>query len=691
MARPTVLARWRGCAAPLRLRRATLPAVATKLILIHGRNQQGKDPAELKANWLAGLQRGFDRLGLTNPITAEDVIFPFFGDALHELTSEDSLDEAEAVIGDDLEPGVSDAEEATVRLGREVVGEVLDASGVSAETIEAELEAEVEAETLDETDAEEARARGALSWEWVQAGLAILDRLVPGASAASVAYAAGDVAQYLENERIHTEIDAVVAKAFEGCGPDDRIVVVAHSLGSVIAYKLLAHGGLLPDRAIATFVTLGSPLGVTAIREAVSPVVHPGAVENWLNAYDDRDVVALHPLDRRHFAVSPPILDHGAVANPSPNHHKVEGYLEDPVVALTIHEALSTGRLPPVLARRRRVSGDPATVADLATPALVVDAAVFEANCAAMDAVRPGLELRPHVKAFKSTALAKRLAADGHVAFCAATPREIEGMVAAGLTEDLLLANETLDTARLGALADRARITVAVDSDATLDAAIVGGVRSVLIDVNVGLPRCGCPPGDAGRLAERARKAGLEVRGVMGYEGHLMMVKDRARRIEQVEASMAELLAAADAVGGDIISGGGTGTFDTNTWCTEIQAGSYCLMDTDYAKLDLPFDIALEVLATVIAIHPDGLVIADAGLKALGMDHGNPSWAHGTVFFCSDEHVTLAPDEPGAWSVGDLIRLQPAHVDPTVARHQDLWVADGERIVDRWPVDLRHW
>ncbi len=673
---------------PRRLRRATLPPVATKLIFIHGRNQQGQDPVELRSHWLAGLQRGFDRLGLTNPLAPEDVIFPFFGDALHELTREDSLDEAETVIGDDVaaDPGDED-EEATVRFGRDVVGEVLDASGVSAETIEAEIDPE----TIDEDESPGARVGGALTWEWVQTGLAILDRLVPGASAASVAYTAGDVAQYLKNERVHTEIDAVVAAAFDECTLADRVVVVAHSLGSVIGYKLLAHGGLLPDRSIAAFVTLGSPLGVTAIRNAVSPLVHPGAVDSWLNAYDPRDVVALYPLDHRHFAVSPPILDHGAVDNRSPNHHRVEGYLEDPVVALTIHEALTTGRLPPVLARRRRVPGDPATVADLSTPALVVESAVFDANCAAMDAVRPGLELRPHVKAFKSTAVAKRLAADGHRAFCAATPREIEGMVAAGLTEDLLLANETLDTGRLGALADKARITVAVDSDATLDAAIVGGVRSVLIDVNVGLPRCGCPPGDAGRLADRARAAGLEVRGVMGYEGHLMMVSDRARRIEQVEASMAELLVAAEAVGGDIISGGGTGTFDTNTWCTEIQAGSYCLMDTDYAKLDLPFGIALEVLATVISVTADGLVIADAGLKALGMDHGDPSWAHGTVFFCSDEHVTLVPDESGAWSVGDLIRLQPAHVDPTVARHQDLWLADGDQIVDRWPIDLRHW
>jgi D-threonine aldolase len=336
-------------------------------------------------------------------------------------------------------------------------------------------------------------------------------------------------------------------------------------------------------------------------------------------------------------------------------------------------------------------SAEPSTIHDLPTPALVIEQSVFDANCAAMDAVLPGTRLRPHVKAFKTTSLARRLADDGHTSFCCATPREIEGMVAAGLTDDLLLANESLDVARLGALADAANITVAVDSDATLDAAIAGGIRSVMIDVEVGLPRCGCDPADAGRLADRSRGAGLEVRGVMGYEGHLMMIGDRFERSDKVETAMSLLLAANDDVGADIVSGGGTGTFDTNTWCTEIQAGSYTLLDTDYAKLDLPFEIALNVLATVISVSSKGWIIADAGLKSMAMDHGNPSWEHGEVFFMSDEHVTLLPTDLARWTVGDRVRLLPAHVDPTIAKHEQMWLINGDDVVDRWPVDLRHW
>ena len=111
-------------------------------------------------------------------------------------------------------------------------------------------------------------------------------------------------------------------------------------------------------------------------------------------------------------------------------------------------------------------------VRDLPTPALVVDRTAFEANLATMAAARPGAQLRPHVKAHKCSALARRQDAIGHHGFTAATPREIVGLASAGLGADLLLANETVDAHRLRAMADcDARVTVAVDSDATIAAA----------------------------------------------------------------------------------------------------------------------------------------------------------------------------------------------------------------------------
>jgi D-serine deaminase-like pyridoxal phosphate-dependent protein len=151
---------------------------------------------------------------------------------------------------------------------------------------------------------------------------------------------------------------------------------------------------------------------------------------------------------------------------------------------------------------------------------------------------------------------------------------------------------------------------------------------------------------------------------------------------------MALLLQAHADVGGELVSAGGTGTYDINTWATEIQAGSYALMDTAYAKLDLPFRHALTVLATVISVSPKWAV-ADCGLKALGMDHGNPTTDAGDVWFCSDEHLTFAPSSP--LSVGDHIRVLPAHVDPTIALHEAMYVVDGDDVVEKWPVDLRGW
>ena len=330
-------------------------------------------------------------------------------------------------------------------------------------------------------------------------------------------------------------------------------------------------------------------------------------------------------------------------------------------------------------------------VGDLTTPALLVDRAAFEHNVATMATARPGPALRPHVKAFKSTALAAELAAAGHRTFCAATVREIEGMAAAGLGEDLLLANEVLATERLGALvtAGTARVTVAVDSQATIHAAARGGVREVLIDVDNGF-RCGCEPEAAGDLADLARRLGLEVRGVMGYEGHVVLNPDREERVRLLETAMDRLRRAHDDVGGEVVSGGGTGTYDLNTTVTEVQAGSYTLMDTAYAALGLPFRQALVLWTTVISVN-DRVAICDGGLKSLGMDHGDPAIEGAEVFYCSDEHIVFVPDPDRPVRVGDRVPVLPAHVDPTVALHERLHVVDGEDVLESWPVDLRGW
>ena len=371
------------------------------------------------------------------------------------------------------------------------------------------------------------------------------------------------------------------------------------------------------------------------------------------------------------------------------------------------------------------MTGDLVTLGDLPTPALVVDSGAFQDNLDTMARARPGASLRPHVKAHKCTSLAARQVAAGHHTFTCATPREAVGMIDAGVGHEILLANETLDVSRLHSLSEAQRrsgitVIVAVDSVETLDAAAAAGITDVLVDVNVGLPRCGCAPRDARTLTESALSRDLVVRGVMGYEGHLMALPDRETQRAKVLESMTVLVDTFDevleAVGHDercsIVSAGGTGTFDLYdpshpvlSRVNEVQAGSYALMDTHYGALDLPFRQALFVVGTVISrtkdpSRPDSPVswsVIDVGLKSLGMDHGDPSVDGASVWFCSDEHTTLSFGDGPAPGLGSRVLVRPAHVDPTVAMHENMYLVDDvtlgpdTRVLDTWPVDLRGW
>jgi D-serine deaminase-like pyridoxal phosphate-dependent protein len=179
----------------------------------------------------------------------------------------------------------------------------------------------------------------------------------------------------------------------------------------------------------------------------------------------------------------------------------------------------------------------------------------------------------------------------------------------------------------------------------------------------------------------------------MGYEGHLMMLTDRQKKQDKVHEAMKLLKQAHNDVGGDIMSAGGTGTYDmfAGTAVNEVQAGSYALMDSQYAQLQHPFAQSLWILGTVISLNASWVVI-DVGLKSLGMDHGNPTIDGYSVWFCSDEHTTIAPAEGTPTpKVGDRIRVTPAHVDPTMAMHSHAYVIDNDTIVDEWAIDLRGW
>jgi D-serine deaminase-like pyridoxal phosphate-dependent protein len=118
-------------------------------------------------------------------------------------------------------------------------------------------------------------------------------------------------------------------------------------------------------------------------------------------------------------------------------------------------------------------------------------------------------------------------------------------------------------------------------------------------------------------------------------------------------------------------------------------------MDGDYARLDLPFREGLVLLTTVVSVSARGHAVLDGGLKALAMDSGGPALVGGgDVQFCSDEHTTVVG---GSWTVGDRAGLRPAHIDPTIAKHEVMHLVDDAaaggdaEVLGSWSVDLRGW
>ncbi len=350
---------------------------------------------------------------------------------------------------------------------------------------------------------------------------------------------------------------------------------------------------------------------------------------------------------------------------------------------------------------------------EVPTPALIVDLLAMERNIRRMAdffAGRP-CKLRPHFKAHKTSAIARRqLAAGSCTGLTVATVGEAEVVVAEGVTDDVLIANEVLGpgkAARVAKLARQIDIKVAVDSGETLDdiaaAARAEGVEvGVLVDVNVGLPRCGIAYGEpALALAKRAHATGgVRLRGLMGYEGHVVGLDDRAEREARAAKAMQRLLETMRLVREaglpcEIVSAGGTGTYDITgkmEGITEIQVGSYVLMDTAYAKLDIPFQQAFSILSTVLSRPRAEQCATDAGLKACAVDHGNPSVKGidgANVLFLSDEHASIALPPESALRPGDRIELWPSHIDPTINLHDVLFAVDGDEVIEVWPVAAR--
>src|SRR6266699_2587107 len=347
---------------------------------------------------------------------------------------------------------------------------------------------------------------------------------------------------------------------------------------------------------------------------------------------------------------------------------------------------------------------------DLTTPALILDLDIARRNIANMAGYMRTVpaKLRPHVKVHKSPELARmQMEAGESIGMTTATIWEAVVMARGGI-DDILIANEVVGAEKIHALAElgrSTRMTVAIDDtrnaeDLSAAALKAGSTLGVLIDLDVGMERCGVrTKEEALHLVQHVSKLrGLRFEGMMGYEGHCMLEPDPDLRMRKAHAAMDKLIETVDFLTqagfeSKIISGGGTGTYNitgAHPRVTELQAGSYVVMDVFHAQLVPGFPVALTVLGTVIS-RQGNRVVLDSGRKAIGSELGLPRLKDvpATTASIAEEHL-LVDVEPGyPLKVGDRVEVVSGYGPTTVNLHDVYYVVENDVVTDVWTVRTR--
>ncbi|MCU0593058.1 MAG: DSD1 family PLP-dependent enzyme [Desulfobacterales bacterium] len=359
---------------------------------------------------------------------------------------------------------------------------------------------------------------------------------------------------------------------------------------------------------------------------------------------------------------------------------------------------------------------------ELDTPCLVVDFDLLDENLQKMQArvKTAGKALRPHAKTHKCSTLAKMQVANGAIGVCAAKVSEAEALVDAGISGVLVTGpvagREKVN--RLVSLLDRAPFLMAVvdhpDTIGLLENRLAETNRQldVLLDIDVGQRRTGVLPAKAADLAERILSSSrLRLRGIQAYAGHIQHIpryedrKSASRKaLRNAAAVFKQLQSRAESCTIFSASGTGTARIDlTSAELTELQAGSYALMDAEYLAIEsadgsdaADYHPALTMLTTVVSGPHGRQVTVDAGLKALYRDGGRPrvlTPEYGKLHYdwFGDEYGKLsAPNRTTLLpELGMVIELVVSHCDPTVNLFDRLHITQAGKVVDIWPIDLR--
>jgi D-serine deaminase-like pyridoxal phosphate-dependent protein len=343
---------------------------------------------------------------------------------------------------------------------------------------------------------------------------------------------------------------------------------------------------------------------------------------------------------------------------------------------------------------------------ELVTPALVLDIDAAQRNIDHMASELAQLgnaTIRPHYKTHKSPDLARRQLQAGAGGLSMATVWEAAVLAAAGM-DDLFVVNTVAHPAKLRMLADLARdhrILVAVDEAAnaaahSAAAAAAGSTLGIMVEVDTGMDRCGVDT--AQECLDLARQVldlpGLRFEGITGYEGHCSMTPESGLRHERQREAMTFFTGAAElleshGIGCRIRSAGGIATWKWTAafpGLTEIQAGTYVVMDNFHGRMVPGFEHSLTIQATVIS-RQSGKVIVDAGNKSVADPADVTIAGHDlTVFRFDEEHGIFSAPEGSSLLVGDTVRLVPGYSPSTVNWYDVYHVVQDDAVTDIWPI-----
>lgn len=356
---------------------------------------------------------------------------------------------------------------------------------------------------------------------------------------------------------------------------------------------------------------------------------------------------------------------------------------------------------------------------DLDTPALCIDLDLLEENIrsVARTCAAHGVAWRPHAKGHKVPQIAMLELAAGAIGVTCAKLGEAEVMAAGGVS-DLLIANLLVGPQKITRLVELRR---QADPIVTLDhlaqaepisrAMAQAGLKvRAILEVDLGMHRVGVPAGEA--TLELARKVaalpGIELAGIMGYEGHLLTLEDTAEKSRQIHAALGQLVATAGLLRAaglpcPIVSAGGTGSYQISAavpGITEMQAGGAVYMDVFYRhKCQVSgLSYAMTVLTTIVSRPTPGRAIVDAGRKTLNIEihppavlgPGNSERSDIRVVRLSAEHGELELfDQTRSLSIGDRVELIPGYGDLTTMLHDKMYGFRGDRLEDIWPILAR--